>query len=87
MSNEVKKNEELIEKLVSVKRHSKIRHKNAFRKPQGLLQIANTPLSSRAENIISCISYLNHCPLPKVLKVFSVVLAIYAHIVTIEAPH
>ena len=42
------------------------------------------PLSSRADNIFSCTHYLNHCPLPKVLKVFSVVPALYAHIVTID---
>ena len=45
------------------------------------------PLSSRADNIFSCIRYLNHCPLPEVLKVFSVVLALYAHIVTIDTSY
>ena len=69
----------------SVKGHSKIRHKNASGKPQGLLHTANAPpLSIRADNIFSYIRYLNHCPLPEVLKVFSVVLALYAHIVTID---
>ena len=42
------------------------------------------PLSSCGENSISCIGYLYNCSLPKVLKVFSVVLALYAHIVTID---
>ena len=42
------------------------------------------PLSSRADTILSCTPYLNHWPLPKVLKVFSVVPALYAHIVTID---
>ena len=45
------------------------------------------PLSSRADNIFSCIRYLNHCHLPKVLKVFSVVPTLYAHIVTIDEQH
>ena len=35
---------------------------------------------------ICCIHYLKHWPLPKVLKVFSVVLALCAHIVTIDEP-
>ena len=34
---------------------------------------------------ICCIHYLNHWPIPRVLKVFSVVLALYAHTVTIDA--
>ena len=72
---------------MNVIRHSKVRLKISLESRRVCCTQPTPPLSSRADNIFSCIYYLNHCPLPMVLKVFSVVPSLYAHIVTIYASH